>query len=276
ALLCENLARCVVAARERAFAMRVPYSRRSELKAFLRTRRAALTPERKGISPGQRRLTPGLRREEVATLANVGLTWYTWLEQGREINVSANTLRRVSQALKLSASDEIYLFKLAGLPAPAASPRDEIKDLSIWQNLLDGFTAGPAVMFDRAFDVLAYNGLWDLIYRFDDYDGPFARNHVYRLFAEPRRRRLYADYDAVAHNMVGLLRAHYADHVGDPRFEELVDALRAVSPEFTRLWDDRLTQPLETFALRLRHETLGLLALDAVRLSVDAAPDVLV
>src|SRR5262249_25357314 len=112
--------------------------------------------------------------------------------------------------------------------------------------------------------------------RFDDYDGPFARNHVYRLFAEPRRRRLYADYDAVAHNMVGLLRAHYADHVGDPRFEELVDALRAVSPEFTRLWDDRLTQPLETFALRLRHETLGLLALDAVRLSVDAAPDVLV
>ena len=88
---------------------------RNELKAFLRTRRAMLTPEAVGLPRGTRRLTPGLRREEVATLADVGLTWYTWLEQGRDINVSAAALTRIARALSLSATDETYLFSLMGL-----------------------------------------------------------------------------------------------------------------------------------------------------------------
>jgi transcriptional regulator with XRE-family HTH domain len=251
-------------------------SRRAELKAFLRARRAALAPEREGLSRGTRRLTPGLRREEVASLANVGLTWYTWLEQGRKINVSADTLRRVSRALRLSASDQVYLFTLAGLPPPPATRRPAGENLSIWQRVLDGFTSGPAVMFGPSFDVLAYNALWDVIYAFDGCHGPFAHNHVYRMFMDPRRLHLYADYDAVTHNMVGLLRAHYANHVGDPQFEQLVDELQRVSAAFARLWKDRQTQPLEMFALRLRHETLGRLALHVVRVPADTAPGALV
>src|SRR5262245_34905683 len=88
--------------------------RRAELGVFLRLRRAAVAPESAGIPRGKRRLTPGLRREEVALLADVGVTWYTWLEQGRPINVSPATLRRVSRALQLTVSDEGYLFTLAG------------------------------------------------------------------------------------------------------------------------------------------------------------------
>ena len=88
---------------------------RTELKAFLRTRRAALTPEAAGLPRGSRRLTPGLRREEVAALAEVGVTWYTWLEQGRAINVSAAALTRIARALSLSPTDEAYLFALMGL-----------------------------------------------------------------------------------------------------------------------------------------------------------------
>lgn len=90
-------------------------ARRLELKAFLRARREALRPESTGLSPGPRRRTPGLRREEVASLADVGVTWYTWLEQGREISVSRATLLRIAHALRLTPTDETYLLGLAGL-----------------------------------------------------------------------------------------------------------------------------------------------------------------
>src|SRR5262245_5508982 len=210
--------------------------RRAELGVFLRARRAAVLPEQAGMPRGKRRLTPGLRREEVAVLANMGVTWYTWLEQGRDINVSAKTLRQVSSALSLSASDEIYLFTLAGLPIPRDVRRADLKDPASLQGVLDGFTTGPAVMFGPTFDVLGYNRVWNFIYAIGSYRGPFARNHVYRLFMDPMRRRLYVDYEVVARHMVGLLRAQYADHVGAPEFRQLLDALTAASPEFARLW----------------------------------------
>jgi transcriptional regulator with XRE-family HTH domain len=249
---------------------------RAELKAFLRARRNALTPEDAGVPRGKRRLTPGLRREEVAALAGVGVTWYTWLEQGRDINVSTDTLDRVSRALRLSASDQIYLFTLAGVPPPRLLRHPEVKNLSALQQVLDGFTAGPAVMFDPTFEVLAYNALWDLIYTLDAHKGPFARNHVYRLFADPARRRLYVEYDLVARNMVGLLRAHYAEHLGDHRFEELVEALQDVSTEFARLWEQRRTQPLDAFILRLGHDTLGQLTFEVSRFRVEGSAGALV
>src|SRR5699024_4918600 len=110
---------------------------RLTLKEFLKTKRAQVSPESAGLPRGQRRRTPGLRREEVATLADVGVTWYTWLEQGRPIHPSAATLHRIAQALQLSRSDEGYLFALAGLPrsgpvAPAFQVTPEI--LSVLEN----------------------------------------------------------------------------------------------------------------------------------------------
>jgi transcriptional regulator with XRE-family HTH domain len=225
---------------------------------------------------GRRRLTPGLRREEVASLADIGVTWYTWLEQGREINVSADTLRRLANALKLSGSDEIYLFTLAGVPAPLDARRANLEDPGALQAVLDGFTTGPAVMFGPTFDVLGYNPVWNLIYRIDSYGGPFARNHVYRLFMDPVRRRLYVDYEAVARHMVGLLRAQYADHLGSLEFQELVAALSAASPPFARLWSECRTEPLDPFPLRLQHETLGRLTLRASRFPVVGTPGILI
>jgi transcriptional regulator with XRE-family HTH domain len=250
--------------------------RRAELGLFLRARRAAVAPEQAGMPRGKRRLTPGLRREEVAALANIGVTWYTWLEQGRGINVSAETLHRVANALSLSGSDEIYLFTLAGLPIPRDARRADLKDPASLQAVLDGFTTGPAVMFGPTFDVLGYNRVWNLIYAIDSYGGSFARNHVYRLFMDPVRRRLYVDYEVVARHMVGLLRAQYASHVGSPEFRRLLGALTAASPEFARLWTECHTQPLDLFSLRLQHETLGRLTLCASRFPVEGAPGLLI
>jgi transcriptional regulator with XRE-family HTH domain len=225
--------------------------RRAELRAFLRIRRAAVAPESAGIPRGKRRLASGLRREEVALLADVGVTWYTWLEQGRRINVSAAMLRRVSRVLKLTESDEGYLLTLAGAAAARLPGRADLYDLSILQRVLDGFTTGPAVMFDQTFDVVASNALWKLIYTPQEYSGRFAQNHVYRLFLDPTRRALYVDYDVVTRQMVGLLRAQYGHHVGAREFEGLIEALRVDSASFARLWAEHETQPLAPSMLRL-------------------------
>src|SRR5699024_2161245 len=118
-------------------------SGRLTLKNFLKAKRALVSPESVGLPRGQRRRTPGLRREEVATLADVGITWYTWLEQGRPINPSADTLHRIARALRLSATDEGYLFTLAELPQPKSVVAPAFRVTPEILTLLDSY-AGPA------------------------------------------------------------------------------------------------------------------------------------
>src|SRR3989442_1726471 len=97
---------------------------RGELSEFLKSRRARISPATVGLPNGRRRRTPGLRREEVADLAGVGLTWYTWLEQGRDIRVSSEVLAAVARALRLETPERGHLFRLAGHARPPAEPAD--------------------------------------------------------------------------------------------------------------------------------------------------------
>jgi transcriptional regulator with XRE-family HTH domain len=220
-------------------------ARRNELRAFLVARRAAVTPQSAGLAAGIRRRTPGLRREEVAALAGVGVTWYTWLEQGRDIRVSPQTLTRIADALRLSPTDTSYLFSLAGLPHERLSSRDgdDIQVARALQAAVDAFQA-PAFVVSYCWDVLTFNLLADRIYRFAGCSGPFAQNHVWRLFMDPTRRAIYADWEPFAEFSVGIVRMAYADYRSDPRFNDLLQALRENSPDFKRLWDTQQTQLL--------------------------------
>ena len=174
-----------------------PSVRRRLLREFLIAKRAAISPEAAGLPRRARRRTPGLRREEVAVLASVGVTWYTWLEQGRGIQVSADTLNRIARALRLTASDRAYLFALAEVSHQDLEQREETLDENM-QAALDGFQAGPAMITGPFFDVEAFNSVADRIFRFADCDGPFARNHVWRFFMDPVRRSLYAEWSSVS------------------------------------------------------------------------------
>jgi transcriptional regulator with XRE-family HTH domain len=207
---------------------------RTELKAFLRARRAALTPEAAGLPRGPRRLTPGLRREEVATLAQVGVTWYTWLEQGRAINVSAAALTRIARALSLSPTDEAYLFALMGLTRTDV-PEHHFNLPPVMHEVLDLYQA-PAFVLDTVFNVLAWNRMAECLYDFGDFSGPFADNHLWNAFMNPARRRLYPDFENGALNLLGIFRMNQAAHPEDPRFHQLIEALNAASPEFVELW----------------------------------------
>lgn len=245
---------------------------RTELKAFLRARRAALAPEAAGVPRGARRLTPGLRREEVAALAEVGLTWYTWLEQGRAINVSAAALARIARALSLSPTDEAYLFLLAGVARPEPPPpRFELAPSA--QILLDRYR-GPAFVLDPVFDALAWNAQACWLFGFDAQRGPFARNHVWNAFLNPERRRLYPDFVSSVLSLLGIFRMSQASHPDDARFDTLIAALAAASPEFAQLWSQQQTAPLDALRLPLFHPELGGFCVHSTRLPIrDAQTD---
>ena len=240
---------------------------RIELKAFLRARRAAMAPEAVGLPRGQRRLTPGLRREEVAALADVGLTWYTWLEQGRQINVSAAALARIARALALSPSDEAYLFAMAGLARPEPAPH-HIEVPPAIRGLLDHYR-GPAFVLDPVFDLLAYNRYADFLFDFEAVRGPFARNHVWNAFMQPSRRQLYQPhFKRSAANLVAIFRMSHAAHPEDPRFDELIDALVRASDDFAELWGQHETAPLAALELPLFDQRLGHFCVHSTRLPI--------
>lgn len=245
---------------------------RTELARFLRARRTLLAPPEVGLATGPRRRTPGLRREEIAAIANVGVTWYTWLEQGRANRVSTDVLGRIAAALRLSRSDRAYLYKLAGAEHPATDDGNAPDDRL--QLAVDTVTGGPAVVVDPRFDVVAYNRLADRIYALASVRGRFACNHLWRAFMDPARARLYGNaVEELRHWFVGRFRANYVAHLGEPAFEELLDALRTGSEAFDREWRAHRTADVPpAVPLALRTRRWGTVRIDSVRFLLPDRP----
>lgn len=245
-------------------------ARRAALKNFLKAKRATISPESVGLPFGSRRLKPGLRREELATLAGVGLTWYTWLEQGRPINPSRELLRRICRALRLDPSDEIYLFRLAGLSRPD-SPATTLRIEPAMMRLLETYPA-PALVVDVLFDLIVSNSLADRLYHRDGgqrFTGHrFGDNQMWQMFMNPARRALYMDFDRDVARIVALFRSSTASQVDTPRFQDLCATLKASSPEFSRMWDELDTAVPEPMTINMRHPDFGALQVHSVRLPV--------
>lgn len=239
--------------------------RRQEIRRFLMARRAAIAPDAVGLPGGVRRRTPGLRREEVASLAGIGVTWYTWFEQGRDIQVSAHSLERIARALRLSASDTEYLFALSRVPR-VESTRIEGRVPKCIETALDGYQAGPAMYATPYWDMLAYNRLADMVFKFDDYSGPYARNHTWRFFMDPKRRAIYVDPEALGAISVLALRTAHGKFPDDPYFNGMIRELCEGSAEFKRLWDAQLTaSPLGALTLGITVPPYGPLQFTSMR-----------
>jgi transcriptional regulator with XRE-family HTH domain len=211
-------------------------ARRRQSGEFLRSRRERLTPSDVGLPNGFRRRTPGLRREEVALLAGVGTTWYTWLEQGRDVRPSAEVLAALADALRLDAAERRHLYILNDRPPPEpGSTGPEIVEQPLLR-MLESFTGQPAYVLGRRWDVLAWNRAAELL--FGDYgrlEGD-ARNIMHIVFANKAHRRLLVDWREVAETALAMFRADSARYAGDPDFERLIASLTRISPEFRELW----------------------------------------
>jgi transcriptional regulator with XRE-family HTH domain len=248
---------------------------RREIGVFLRARREAIRPDGVGVPAASRRRTPGLRREEVAALSGVGITWYTWLEQGREINASISAMRRIARALQLTPTDESYLLSLMNaVPPPPLGSTSYVLDHA--KTLIRHLRDMPALLVDARLDVLSYNGLADAVFDLDADDGPFGKNTVWRLFTDPSWRTLFGEeWEGLGRRAVGILRMRYATHRSDPAFDALLDALRTGSFEFTSLWKGAPTAPLDTIELRLNHPRLGVLTVASVKYLTAMQPEFL-
>jgi transcriptional regulator with XRE-family HTH domain len=210
--------------------------RRSELADFLRRRREGISPEEVGLPDGGRRRTPGLRREEVALLAGVGTTWYTWLEQGRDVRASLEVLEAIARALKLTPTERTHLVLLGRgeEPPPCKSPAERVSPTL--KRLIDGLGPNPAFVLGRRWDYLSWNRAGCAL--FGDFNAVprAARNHVWMHFMDPTRRELLGDWERSSRLLVAKFRADSARYLGNPEFEELIHALRHSSPEFCRAW----------------------------------------
>jgi transcriptional regulator with XRE-family HTH domain len=246
-------------------------SRRAELGSFLKTRRAQLSPEDAGLPPGPRRRTPGLRREEVALLAGVGVSWYTWLEQGRPINASAQVLDAVARALRLDGAGRWHLYWLAeAMPVrPQAGTCDVPGSASQVLRALDPF---PAVLINDRFDILDSNDAHEEMF-WDWHSLPcIHKNLLWCAVTEPRATEMLLNYAAEIPYLVARLRAAYARHIGDPEWAENIRRLAALSPEFAEIWErHEVAGPAER-TLRFRHPVAGLMTFTRTEYEVSARP----
>jgi MmyB-like transcription regulator ligand binding domain/Helix-turn-helix domain len=210
--------------------------RREELGNFLKARRALLSPEDFGMPRGTRRRTPGLRREEVALLAGVGVTWYTWLEQGREINASTQVLDAVAGTLRLDRAEREHLYRLAeAVPTlAAAATRDPVPE--VVREIVRSLDPLPACLTNCRFDVLLANEAHEDLFWDWHFMPCIHRNTLWCCVTEPAAREKFPQYEDELRYMVARMRVAYARHVGDPEWEEDIRRLSTLSCEFADLW----------------------------------------
>ena len=230
--------------------------RRAELSAFLRSRRERIAPEQVGVAGGGRRRTPGLRREEVAQLAGVGVTWYTWLEQGRDIKVSDQVLEAIARTLLLDRDERAHLFTLAG-SADQQLRKDCAAVSPQLHAVLAQFAPYPACVQNGKYDLLAYNSTYGRLVGNLDELPLEVRNCMWLLFTDPRWQAAVVDWEENAARMVANMRGLMAEHVGEPAWKALVARLRAASPRFAELWARHDVREIENKTKTYRNPLVG-------------------
>lgn len=251
---------------------------RAALAEFLRARREAVTPAQVGLPPGRARRTPGLRREEVAMLAGVSVTWYTWLEQGRRINASADVLRAIGRALRLDAAGIDHLIALAQpTPAdpaatitPAVADPDDVP--SALRRLIDAFEPAPAYVLGPHWEFAAWNAAQARLYPRINTLQPPERNLMWVLFADPALRELIVDWDIHARQALAEFRAATTAVRGDPDYRSLVERLSADSAEFAAWWPEHDVARFETRLRRFNHPQAGVLTFEYQLLAPEEWP----
>ncbi|GAA1856320.1 helix-turn-helix transcriptional regulator [Paeniglutamicibacter psychrophenolicus] len=247
--------------------------RRRELGQFLRDRRGNLVRAELGLPPIGRNRTLGLRREEIAAFAAVSVTWYTWLEQGRDINASRQVLESIARVLTLTAAETAYLLAMGGYtPVPSAEVMAIEQAPDHLQRLLDAFDF-PAFAVAPDWGIAgwnrAYAGLYTRIAAVD----PEDRNLLWLIFTDPHLRQMLPDWEETSRHFVAEFRAEAGARLGSAAHTTLLKRLGEASGQFAKLWADR---GVERFASRQRvfmHPVAGELVFEQHRLVPSDAPE---
>ncbi|MFI6409216.1 helix-turn-helix transcriptional regulator [Streptomyces sp. NPDC050548] len=245
--------------------------RRTELADFLRSRRERITPEQVGLPPAPRRRTPGLRREEVAQLAGVGVTWYTWLEQGRPINASTQVLDAIARTLRLGAAEHRHLYALARVPDAESAVRlaepppyglpDEVRQV------LHGMSHAAMVVNERL-DLIATNPALDTLFPLGRNLEKFDHNVFWCMLDLPTCCHPFVNRHETLPAMIATLRGSYARHVGEPYWEDFIRVMNERSELFAKLWSRNEVQGFGQMLRVFYQPAVGILRFVATSLGV--------
>ncbi len=245
------------------------------LSVFLKNQRAKLNPETLGFPPGTRRRTPGLRREEVAQLAGVSTTWYTWLEQGRDVKASASVLDCIATALQMNADEQKYLHSLAfesgSEPVP---PRQEPVQLSpSLRKIITELAYCPVIVSDRMCNIVGWNPAAAYVFLDFAQIPPEERNMIRLLFTRKEFRRLAVNWEQFSSSFLSMFRSYYGEYVGDGWYEDFLEEMMGEHPDFKAMWENSQVSYAPEVHLEFRHARAGRMVYELTSLKVYGPDD---
>lgn len=248
-----------------------PLPQDKALGRFIQARRAHITPQQAGLPAGMRRRTPGLRREELAQLCGISVTWMTWIEQGRAVSISPQTLSRIAEALQLTQAERTYLFELAGKKDLTEGQVTEAIPAALKQAVHE--IQSPAYLLDRYWTAVAWNQAAGELFQ-GWLDRQDSEKNLLRFTVRAEiARSLIAGWEQRVHRLVAEFRADYGRYREDPQMAALVEELAAESPVFRKYWNDQEVQGREGGQRQFNHPVRGFLAYEQVTLHAANRPD---
>ncbi|MBP1934353.1 helix-turn-helix transcriptional regulator [Ammoniphilus resinae] len=250
-------------------------TRYEALSAFLKAKRASMNPQSVGLPSGTRRRTPGLRREEVAQLAGVSTTWYTWLEQGRDIKVSASVLEAIATALQLNQDERKYLFDLSLDVHPTVS-QQEVEPVKIspsLEKILTELKYCPTLITDRHFQIVGWNRAAAHVFLDFEQISWDQRNLIRLVFIRKELRSLAVNWEHFVKGFLAIFRSYYGQYVGDAWYNQFLGEMSTLHPEFQTLWQESQVNIAPEVQIEFRHAKAGKMLYNLTSLQVQGNMD---
>jgi len=249
-----------------------PEARLVALSEFLNSHRAKVQPRMVGLPEGARRRTPGLRREEVAQLAGVSTTWYTWLEQGRDIKASPSVLDAIAGALRLNADERKYLHHLAlenGAAYPLSPHSETAAPLSAsLKTILKELRYCPTIISDNRCNIVGWNEAASHVFLNFDLIPPEERNLIHLLFAKKELRSLAVNWEHFVKGFLAIFRVYYGQYMADNWYKQFIEQMEERYPEFHDLWMQSEVSSAPELLIEFRHAKAGKMLFDLCSLQV--------
>lgn len=251
--------------------------RLAALSDFLKVHRGKLQPKSVGLPEGSRRRTPGLRREEVAQIAGVSTTWYTWLEQGREIRMSDQVLERIAYALQLNEEEKRYMLQLANPREEEPHAQAQVPATAgigqALQTIISELVRYPVLVSDRRCQIVGWNQAASAVF-LDFANVPAEeRNMIGLLFKRKEFRALAVNWRDFARGFLSMFRAYYGKYMGDPWYGSFIEVLSAENPEFAAMWREYDVNSAPKVSLEFRHSRAGRMLFELTSFQVQGAAD---